>query len=71
MHDIELPAEPSEPARLAYPINDFAAATGIGRTKIYAEIRAGRLTAVKVGARTLIPHAAGQAWLKALPKVGA
>ena len=55
------------PGRLAYPINDFADAVGIGRSKIYEEIRDDRLQAKKLGSRTLIPVASAAAWLANLP----
>ena len=35
-------------------VNDAAKALGIGRTSIYALIREGRLTVVKLGRRTLV-----------------
>ena len=35
-------------------INDTAQALGIGRTKIYELINAGRLETVKIGRRTLV-----------------
>lgn len=59
------------PARGAMSINDFRTWAGIGRTKIYEEIAAGRLCAVNAGGRTLIPVAAAECWLKALPPVPA
>lgn len=57
--------------RLAYPINDLAKSIGVGRSKLYAEIAAGRLRAVKVGSRTVVPADAVQAYLARLPEVRA
>jgi excisionase family DNA binding protein len=54
----------------AFSIDDFCSRFGIGRTKVYEEIRSGRLEAVKVGRRTLITEQAGQEWLRSLPKAG-
>lgn len=48
--------------RRAYRIKDFCAAFGIGRTTVYGEIRAGRLRAVKVLDRTLIPSESADEW---------
>jgi excisionase family DNA binding protein len=57
--------------RLAYPIDEFADAVGIGRSKLYAEIRAGKLKAKKLGSRTLITATEAQAYLDALPDMAA
>jgi hypothetical protein len=40
--------------RISCTIPEACAATGLGRTKIYEEISAGRVQTSKVGARTLI-----------------
>jgi excisionase family DNA binding protein len=53
----------------AYTINNFCRCYGIGRTKTYAEIAAGRLLARKVGKRTLILKSDADAWLTTLPAV--
>jgi excisionase family DNA binding protein len=58
-------------SRLAYPINDFADAVGIGRSKIYEEIRDGRLQAKKLGSRTLITAEAASEYLSRLPNAKA
>jgi excisionase family DNA binding protein len=42
--------------KLAYTIKEASAACGIGRTTIYGLIKAGELTPVKIGSRTLIRH---------------
>jgi excisionase family DNA binding protein len=51
--------------RLALSIAEFGVATGVSRSKLYEEIKAGRLKIAKVGRRTLISGEAGLAWLKA------
>jgi len=61
----------AEPDRLAYPIDDLANAIGIGRSKLYAEIRAGRLKAKKLGTRTIITTPAARDYLDALPDLAA
>lgn len=48
-------------------INDFRAWAAIGRTKVYEEIGARRLPAVKVGRRTYIKMVDAEAWLAAQP----
>lgn len=53
----------------AYTIADFCRSYGIGRTKTYAEIAAGRLLARKVGKRTLILKSDADRWLTTLPLV--
>jgi excisionase family DNA binding protein len=47
-------------------IAEFCAATTLGRTKVYAEIKQGRLKIVKCGRRSLIPVEELKAWLKRL-----
>lgn len=49
-------------------INDFCDLTGIGRTKAYQELSSGRLAAVKIGRRTLIPSKAIDAWIANQPR---
>ena len=43
----------SEP--LAYSIREACRASSLGRTTLYAHIAAGRLKAVRIGGRTVIP----------------
>jgi excisionase family DNA binding protein len=51
----------------ASTIEDFCARFGVGRTLVYAEIKAGRLRAKKVGRRTLIGHDDAEEWFASLP----
>jgi excisionase family DNA binding protein len=53
----------------AFSPEDFCRRYGIGNTKLYEEIKSGRLRAVKVGVRTLILHADAKAWERSLPTV--
>jgi excisionase family DNA binding protein len=53
--------------KIAYSINEAAAASGFGRTKLYQEINAGNLKAVKLGSRTLIRSTDLEAFISSLP----
>jgi excisionase family DNA binding protein len=53
-------------AKLAYTIPELSEATGVGRTRLYEEIKAGRLKISKCGQRTIITNDQAQAWLSAL-----
>jgi excisionase family DNA binding protein len=54
------------PRKVTYSINEAMAATGLGKTRLYTEIREGRLKAVKAGRRTLITAASIDAWVSSL-----
>lgn len=51
-------------------VREFCQDYGIGLTKFYAEIRAGRLKARKVGRKTLVADEDAEAWAAALPVMG-
>ena len=53
--------------KAAYPFSEFLERFGVGRTKAYEEIKAGRLKARKSGSRTIILASDAQAWLDGLP----
>ena len=55
--------------RRAISIEDFGERYGLGRTKTFEEIRAGRLRARKIGRRTLIAEDDAEEWLRQLPSV--
>lgn len=54
----------------AFAILEFCRRYGVGRSKAYEEIRSGRLTAVKVGRRTLIKADDAERWLASLHRAG-
>ena len=53
---------------LLYTINEACKKSKHSRTRIYEELAAGRLTAIKSGTRTLIPHDALARWIASLPQ---
>lgn len=66
-----IPPPPSReipPEKLVYTTKEAAAALGIGRTTLWKAISDGRLTALKLGSRTLIPADALRNWLASLPQ---
>lgn len=40
---------------LAYSLKDACAVSSLGRTTLYTHIKSGRLKAIRIGGRTLIP----------------
>lgn len=44
-----------DPPKIAYSIREACAASSLGRTTLYSHISAGRLRAVRIGGRTVIP----------------
>ena len=53
--------------RVALSVNEAAESTGVGLTKLRAEIREGRLRARRLGGRVLITTDDLATWLAALP----
>lgn len=56
---------------LADTVSTAAERLGISRSRIYIEIKEGRLRARKMGSRTLITREEQQRWLNALPEIAA
>jgi hypothetical protein len=54
------------PPKLAYTVPEFQQATGLGRTRIYEEIKLGRLRLTKVGRRSIIKSDDARTWLASL-----
>jgi hypothetical protein len=48
-------------------VSDFCRWASIGRTKMYAEVNAGRITPRKIGTKTVILRSDAEAWLRSLP----
>jgi excisionase family DNA binding protein len=59
--------ESAEVPRAALRVSEACSALAISRSKLYIELAAGRLHAVKCGRRTLIPVPSIKAWLDGLP----
>jgi excisionase family DNA binding protein len=59
--------EPSN--KLAYSISELSEMSGVGRSFLYEEIKAGRLTVTKAGRRSLVLRGDALAWLSSLPKL--
>jgi excisionase family DNA binding protein len=55
--------------KAALSITEFCTSYSVGKTTAYEEISSGRLHAVKVGGRTLIPENSASEWLKSQPAV--
>jgi excisionase family DNA binding protein len=53
----------------AMSIEQFCSYYGVGKTKTYAEIRAGRLRARKCGRRTVVVEDDAEDWLRHLPSI--
>ena len=53
--------------KLSYSIPEAVSATGICRSRLYEEIRSGRLRLVKCGRRSTIIADDLQQWLRSLP----
>lgn len=56
---------------VVYNVKELVAATGLSRSKIYEEMKAGRLSARKVGRRTIFLDGEVQNYLASLPIAGA
>jgi excisionase family DNA binding protein len=56
-------------APLATGVDGACRALGIGKTKLYEEIAAGRLRAKKCGTKTLLPTDQFAGWLAALDPI--
>jgi len=60
---------PEQIRKLAYSIAELTEISGIGRSFLYEEIKAGRLVVTKAGRRSLVLYDDALAWLTTLPKL--
>ena len=51
----------------ALSVRSFCESVGIGRTRFYQEVKAGRLRVRKVGRRTIVTADDAEEWLSRLP----
>ena len=58
------------PHKRSFSLKTFCERNGIGLTTAYAEIKAGRLRAHKVGTRTIIFDESEDEWRASLPAMG-
>jgi hypothetical protein len=68
---MELMEMPEQGRKLAYSIAELTEISGVGRSFLYEEIKAGRLIVTKAGRRSLVLHGDAMAWLTSLPKTSA
>jgi excisionase family DNA binding protein len=50
--------------RLAYDVQEFARATGLGRSLAYELVRRGEVASFRVGRRIIIPRDAAEEWIR-------
>ena len=55
--------------KLAYSIQELSKLSGLGRTFLYDEIKAGRLIVSKAGRRSIVLHDDAANWLARFPKL--
>lgn len=56
--------DPQQETRYALSIDEACQKSGVGRTLIYQEIKAGRLATLRIGRRRLVPVTSLRAWLQ-------
>ena len=69
LNSMELIKMPEQTRKLAYSIVELTEISGIGRSFLYEEIKAGRLVVTKAGRRSLVLYDDALAWLTTLPKL--
>jgi len=60
----------STPVPIAVPVPEACRIVGIGRSRLYEEIAAGRIEARKAGKRTLVMVASLRDYVASLPRIG-
>ena len=59
------------PGRVSYTVRDLATATGVSRSSIYNEMRAGKLVGRKLGTKTLFLSEDVARWVESWEHAGA
>lgn len=65
---MKAPASRQAVPKLAYTVDEFRHSSGIGRTRIYELIAAGKLKTVKLGRSRLVPAEAANEFIASLPR---
>jgi hypothetical protein len=55
----------------AMTVDEFCRWARVGKTKAYAEAKAGRLQMRKIGSKTVVLRSDGEQWLSSLPSAAA
>lgn len=55
------------PEKIAFTLKEAASALGVGTTTLYKALAEGKLSAIKLGNRTLIPREVLMAWVTSMP----
>jgi hypothetical protein len=66
---MELVEMPDQIRKLAYSIAELTEMSGVGRSFLYEEVKAGRLIVTKAGRRSIVLYDDALAWLTTLPKL--
>jgi hypothetical protein len=61
---------PEQLRKLAYSIAELSQMSGVGRSFLYEEVKAGHLIVTKAGRRSIVLYDDALAWLAKLPKRG-
>jgi hypothetical protein len=51
----------------AMTVSEFCKWASVGRTKLYAEVKAGRIKLRKIGSKSVVIRSDGEEWLRSLP----
>jgi hypothetical protein len=60
---------PEQLRKLAYSISELSQMSGVGRSFLYEEVKAGHLIVTKAGRRSIVLYDDALAWLTKLPKL--
>jgi hypothetical protein len=66
-HSSSLSDRPVADTGGAMTVGEFCEWARIGRTKLYSEVKAGRIELRKIGAKSVILRSDGNKWLHSLP----
>lgn len=65
---VTAPLRELPPEKITFTLKEASSALGVGKTTLYAAIADGRLVALKMGSRTLIPADSLRSWIDSMPR---